>query len=353
MEQIYDLTLDASLHAVVLSISVRFLRRQPRSKLDSLARTTLPAAIWRALAGAVALVATLILAGLWLLDFPSVATTPRQPVTTFFDLLKLTFAVTAGVGAVVALVVAYRKQQGAEVQLFTERFTRAAEQLGHGGAAVRLAGVYAMASLADDAEFREQRQSCIDVLCAYLRIPFDPSEPTDEVARSQWNAERQVRQSITRVICEHLQENSRVSWSRHNFDFSGAVFAGTETDGNDFGNALFVGDSVSFRLRPSAAATSISGTPVSTASMSPSRAPDSPAATSTSHSHTSAAMRSTSTGPVSRAGGCHSMELSSIYCRNLTRAARLSPHMSFGTSRPLCLSAQKVRTDTILSKLQR
>jgi len=47
-----------------------------------------------------------------------------------------------------------------------ERFATAAGQLGSDKPpAVRLAGVYAMAGLADD--WPENRQTCVDVLCAY------------------------------------------------------------------------------------------------------------------------------------------------------------------------------------------
>ena len=47
-----------------------------------------------------------------------------------------------------------------------ERFATAAGQLGSDKPpAVRLAGVYAMAGLADDWE--ENRQTCVDVLCGY------------------------------------------------------------------------------------------------------------------------------------------------------------------------------------------
>src|SRR5579859_5410995 len=54
-----------------------------------------------------------------------------------------------------------------------ERFATAAGQLGGDKPpAVRLAGVYAMAGLADDWE--KNRQTCVDVLCAYLRMPYDP-----------------------------------------------------------------------------------------------------------------------------------------------------------------------------------
>jgi hypothetical protein len=60
-----------------------------------------------------------------------------------------------------------------------ERFATAAEQLGGDKPpAVRLAGVYAMAGLADDWE--ENRQTCVDVLCAYLRMPYE-SKPGEDV----------------------------------------------------------------------------------------------------------------------------------------------------------------------------
>jgi hypothetical protein len=62
-----------------------------------------------------------------------------------------------------------------------ERFATAAGQLGSDKpAAVRLAGAYAMAGLADDWE--ENRQTCVDVLCAYLRIPYAP-DPGRSCAR--------------------------------------------------------------------------------------------------------------------------------------------------------------------------
>ena len=54
-----------------------------------------------------------------------------------------------------------------------ERFDTVAEQLGSDKPpAVRLAGVHAMAGLADD--WQDNRQTCIDVLCAYLRMPYEP-----------------------------------------------------------------------------------------------------------------------------------------------------------------------------------
>lgn len=60
---------------------------------------------------------------------------------------------------------------------FNERFTAITAQLGDAQPAVRLAGVHAMAGLADDWE--ENRQTCVDVLCGYLRMPYEP-DPGDD-----------------------------------------------------------------------------------------------------------------------------------------------------------------------------
>lgn len=69
-----------------------------------------------------------------------------------------------------------RAEQREVTRLFNERFATAAGQHAHDRPAVRRAGVYAMAGLADDRP--EQRQTCVDVLCAYLRMPYEP-EPAE------------------------------------------------------------------------------------------------------------------------------------------------------------------------------
>ena len=87
-----------------------------------------------------------------------------------------------------------------------ERFATAAGQLGSDKPPeVRLAGVYAMAGLADD--WPENRQTCVDVLCGYLRMPYEP-DPGDEAPgpeRLAFRASREVRHTVIRVITAHLQ----------------------------------------------------------------------------------------------------------------------------------------------------
>ncbi len=176
---------------------------------------------------------------------------PRPRSLSLHDwigVLQLVFASVAGAGALVALLVAYRRQRVAEAdsahdrtRVFNERFTTIAGQLGNSQAAVRLAGVHAMAGLADD--WQENRRTCVDVLCAYLRMPYDPdpgvaAPPADRLA---FGASREVRHSLIRVISAHLQPGASTSWQGLDLDFTDVQF-----DGGDFTGAQFSGGSIRF-----------------------------------------------------------------------------------------------------------
>lgn len=109
------------------------------------------------------------------------------------------------------------------------------------------AGVYAVGAVSDD--WPEQRQACIDVLCAYLRMPYEP----DRDQPGFREGEREVRISITRVIRDHLRIDAATAWFGHSFDFTGAVFDGGDfsqilvRDLMDFRGAAFTGGVVDFR----------------------------------------------------------------------------------------------------------
>ena len=94
-----------------------------------------------------------------------------------------------------------------------ERFDTVAERLDTDKPpAVRLAAVYAMAGLADD--WPEHRQMCVEVLCAYLRMPYEP-EPGDDAPvekRLAFQAGREVRHTVIRVIAAHLNGTAPLSW---------------------------------------------------------------------------------------------------------------------------------------------
>ncbi|MFF2254595.1 pentapeptide repeat-containing protein [Streptomyces sp. NPDC058142] len=178
---------------------------------------------------------------------------PPKPVN-INDPLKATVTALTLIGAVLAGLYAYRKQllaegdaHRADASQLADRYTTAAEQLGHDQAAVRLAGVYALSRLADD--WAEQRQVCIDVLCAYLRIPYEP----DPTAPEHKAGEQEVRQTIIRVIRDHLQKpDVPTAWCKYNFNFTGAVFDGGSLSTSHFrgtvtfADATFSGGTVTF-----------------------------------------------------------------------------------------------------------
>ncbi|TDD32198.1 pentapeptide repeat-containing protein [Nonomuraea terrae] len=73
--------------------------------------------------------------------------------------------------------VAEHNKHDATERRVTDLYTKAAEQLGHDKAAVRLAGLYALERLAQDNP--DHRQTIVNVICAYLRMPYTPPTPVD------------------------------------------------------------------------------------------------------------------------------------------------------------------------------
>ncbi|MCA2219502.1 pentapeptide repeat-containing protein [Jidongwangia harbinensis] len=260
---------------------------EPEAQLPSLRLWSLPASMAVVLLTAILLVAGLFLSAMWYASFPTIRRDGVVTTATIFELLKIVFAVVAGLGGVAALVVAYRRQRVAEhasrlaefsnklahaadaraefarelsrtadaraqieserngVRLFNERFTTASEQIGSDKAAIRLAGVYSMAGLADD--WSDGRQTCVDVLCAYIRMPYEPphetrpENDTDVSAYLAAKQEHEVRQTVIRLISSHLKGTSEVTWQGLNFDFSGAAI-----DGADFSGVTLEGGSMTF-----------------------------------------------------------------------------------------------------------
>jgi hypothetical protein len=139
------------------------------------------------------------------------------------------------------------------IRTLNERFATATDRIGSDKPPeVRLAGVYAMAGLADD--WAENRQTCVDVLCACLRMPYapDPGQDAPKPQRLAFRASREVRHTVIRVITAHLREHASTSWQELIFDFRGAVFDGGDfygvqfSRGVSFEGAEFSGGTVDF-----------------------------------------------------------------------------------------------------------
>ncbi|MFC0108677.1 pentapeptide repeat-containing protein [Kibdelosporangium aridum] len=134
-------------------------------------------------------------------------------------------------GFAVALMIAgwhvWRLSQSAAAREFdvTERrgsdaYARAADQLGSEKAPVRLAGLYALERLAQvDPQYR---QTVVNVICSYLRMPYAPPEQAGDSVGDV--AERGVRVAAQRILAGHLRPAEQdLFWPDIDLDLSGAT----------------------------------------------------------------------------------------------------------------------------------
>jgi hypothetical protein len=124
------------------------------------------------------------------------------------DAIRTASSLVLGAGGAAALLLAARRQRYVELDLeqkehdanerrLTELYGKAADQLGSDKAPVRLAAVYALERLAQDEP--RHRQTVVNLLCAYLRMPYEPGDSPE--ARQ----ESQVRDALRDVLETHLQ----------------------------------------------------------------------------------------------------------------------------------------------------
>jgi uncharacterized protein YjbI with pentapeptide repeats len=164
--------------------------------------------------------------------------TAGSPRLAVADAVRTMATVGGALAVVVTGVFAYRRQALAErdesradAVEFSRRYEVVVSQIGDGKAAVRLGGVYSLARLADD--WVDQRQTCVDVLCAYLRMPFEPDRESPDHPKG----EPQVRNAILRQISDRLKQpaTSKSSWSGRKIDLAGAYLLGADFQGVIFG----------------------------------------------------------------------------------------------------------------------
>lgn len=205
-------------------------RRRPQ---ESPGLTWRPMSAWSWMLGAAALVVIVaIFVTAWLLAIASHAKPGTDQANARLDAVRTGLAAGAGAGAAAGLMLAFRRQHHQEVatdltnrdateRRITELYTKAVEQLGNEKAPVRLGGLYALERLAQDNP--AQRQTIVNVICAYLRMPFAPEAPDSEAAEApgepeaegksggisdSWRQERQVRLTAQRILADHL----RIDW---------------------------------------------------------------------------------------------------------------------------------------------
>jgi hypothetical protein len=108
-----------------------------------------------------------------------------------------------------------------------ERFARAIELLGNEADQVRVGAMHALAGLARSRS--DYTQTVLDVLCAYLRRPFDHAHyaklrgDSDVVQSPDADRERQIRMTAQRLIGELLPQSGNGRGPTYDLDLTGAT----------------------------------------------------------------------------------------------------------------------------------
>jgi hypothetical protein len=196
--------------------------------------------------GVLLLVLFAVLLGPWLFTKNTERLTPDQRLKAQNDVRTTLVQALGGLAVAGGLVVTYRtyrqtkveqersyqqrlaeeKRRQAEQDRTHERelYSQAVEQLGHEQAPVRLGALHSLESLGQDQP--QRRQTVVDVLCAYLRMPYTPQGDTgpgaEPAAPHETPAlpppaahdpaqELQVRQTAQRILARHLRRPADTS----------------------------------------------------------------------------------------------------------------------------------------------
>ena len=237
------------------------------------------------LGAVIAVAVTAFVITTWLLAIAGHAKAGTDQANARLDAVRTGLAAAGGAGAAVGLMLAFRRQHHQEISTaltdydaaqrrITELYSKSVEQLGSDKAPVRLGGLYALERLAQDNP--DQRQTMVDVICAYLRMPFPaqaparmtmpadgentagpsgPFQATPYLAEGEWEQEKQVRLTAQRVLAVHLQKpgtgegladpSPERFWDNVRLDLTGATLIDFDLTDGTVTNALFGG--VTFR----------------------------------------------------------------------------------------------------------
>ncbi|HEY3467350.1 MAG TPA: hypothetical protein VGL47_19620, partial [Amycolatopsis sp.] len=228
-------------------------RREPAEHAPPAAPETLRTLTSRSIVlGATALLAVGAIAATLLLR-----TSSGPGAAERLDAIKTAATLVAGAGGAAALLLAARRQRSTELTLLhqqwvsrltehdaaerrlTDLYLKAVEQLGSPHAAVRHGGLYALERVAQDNP--HQRQTVVNVICAYLRSNPHPSQvgglrnrnlringPASaySIASGDRHQEREVRLTAQRIIEAHLRATSEKFWPDIDLDLTGAALIG-------------------------------------------------------------------------------------------------------------------------------
>ncbi|MFF8555198.1 pentapeptide repeat-containing protein [Streptomyces sp. NPDC015501] len=232
---------------------------------------------WRVVIAAFLVACGLTALTTWALVTATDAKTADQAkiATVKINAIRTGLSVGAGIGGAMALLLAARKQWlgersqthqedvansdilDASERRITDLYGKAVDQLGSDKAAVRIGGIFALERLAQ--ANTGHRQTITDVICAYLRMPFDiPSEldlgsisayTLQSATNQESQQEIQVRLTAQDLLRRRLSKKSTNlddHWEGLRIDLTGATLitfnlSGCEFREGVFSNSHFVG----------------------------------------------------------------------------------------------------------------
>lgn len=246
------------------------------------ARPPLPRWTVPLVAAGILVLMSAVLVALWWWVNRQPWTDPEKRTAALLDVVKVASGVALGGGGLFTLYLAARRQRTQELELaqreqaqadtnadaearrVTELYAKAVQQLGESKAPVRLGGLYALERLGQ--EQPDTRQTIVNVLCAYLRMPYTPppeiTRPLGGVSRPllrshrkvgirppeganvlvEAQLEQDVRLTAQRILAAHLRPMAEADyWGVREIDLTGAVLLDFGLDGARLGTAMFGG----------------------------------------------------------------------------------------------------------------
>jgi hypothetical protein len=166
----------------------------------------------------------------------------EENTSTPLERIKVSLTILGGIGGIGYLVIKFRERSALERSEADEKLVRAVQQLGDASPQVRIAGVYALADVADTYE-GPYHQRVVDILCGYLRndrllkdangdTRYATNEDGTPNHERPLSADGAVESTILTVLASHLRSTNKVDinektdpgpWSYCNLDLHGTT----------------------------------------------------------------------------------------------------------------------------------
>ena len=140
----------------------------------------------------------------------------EENTSTPLERIKVSLTILGGTGGIGYLVIKFRERSALERSEADEKLVRAVQQLGDASPQVRIAGVYALADVADTYE-GPYHQRVVDILCGYLRTDRLLKDANGETRYATdkdgvlnydhpLSSDGPVESAILSIIASHLQQ---------------------------------------------------------------------------------------------------------------------------------------------------